>query len=276
MGREFRILAAAMSWPDLLAQLEDRVADLISPRSAGMTPGRPADVTCTQVTITAVEHDGKARLSGLPPHVSGGDDPDLVCEIAAASGRLVVGCGVDAEKGECHLVVADGDGLRRCYHHRRGEISRPFQWGEPIPTEDEFPLNGDNDLLGLQMALRYCGFQAGDSTDSEAVQTLCCQARPHSAMDGVNPGPLGRAIRGHYDWYGVPDEEPLSLVAPVGAGLVPDARRELQPTPARRRIKRFYTWINACRPPLLLRGVAGPASPPARGAARWTPGRELS
>jgi len=276
MGREFRILAAAMSWPDLLAQLEGRAVDLISPRVVGTMPGRPADVTCSQVTITAVERDGKACVSGVPPQLSGGDDPDLVCEIAVASGRLVVGCGFDGENGECDLVVADGDGLRRCYHHRRGILSRPFEWGEPIPTEDDFPLNGDNDPLGLKMALRYCGFADDVHPEIGETRAVTCQIRPQPAGNIGAVGPLGRAIKGHYDWYGMADEEIIDVAVPAGASRVPSTAQELEPTRTRRRIERFYTWINACRPPLLTRGTLSPSSAAGGAAARWTPGRELS
>src|SRR5881392_1200648 len=90
------MLAAAMSWPDLLRQLSGLAGEFVEQEAVKAGEyGENRQVT----PVVAGEVAGKTYLSDSLCRLSGGDDPDLIAEIAVASGQLVVGCGSDPIRG---------------------------------------------------------------------------------------------------------------------------------------------------------------------------------
>src|SRR5438105_1085148 len=140
MEGERGMLAATMSWPDLLGQLSGLAGEFAEQEADG---SETHEGRLHGTAITAGEVGGRAYLGDSSTRLSGCDDPDLIAELAVASGRLIVGCGADPAMGRCYLVAADRDGLLRCYHHCPGRMARPFEWGEPLLTEARFPLGGE-------------------------------------------------------------------------------------------------------------------------------------
>jgi hypothetical protein len=233
MERQTGILAAAMSWPDLLRRLEGLTGKFETQAAGDTTPGPVVAMSTDASVVTVSDIAGKVCLAGVSGALSGCDDPDLITELAVGSGRLVVGCGMDAVHGRRYLVAADRDGLLRCYHHCRDRLSRPFEWGEPLPTESRHPLDGDSPGAGLSEALRYFGFELDRASGEGVRQCLRYHVSTGALFPSSQTGPLGRALAAHYHWFQSQPE--VSELAQPDASREPTART--RPVAARRKLK---------------------------------------
>src|SRR5262249_44455236 len=94
--------------------------------------------------------DGSALLAGM--------EPDLVADLAAASGALVVGCGAETVSGPYYLVAARGGQVLRHFYACYATLAAAYDRGDRLPTEASHPLDGDLNGDGLFAALYYLGF----------------------------------------------------------------------------------------------------------------------
>jgi hypothetical protein len=216
----YGILAADLSWPalhDSLAALTGRfiaegpVTDLNSVELGANDSGW---------RLLAGEHDGKAFLLDTSMMLSMAGY-DAIAEIARTTGALVIGCGAETVSGSYSFFAARGPHILRWYNHCHSAVSRPFEFGTPLPTERESPfcdLDGDS----FFKALRHFGFQYEQWLQlgtRYAYQYTADELSSGSAATSlVLQGPLATKAEEHFQRFALApgDVPPLTVVTRDG------------------------------------------------------------
>jgi hypothetical protein len=115
MGMHFGVLVADMSWPDLLVRLETQTGVFIDQGIVEDLDEFDLAPEGKDFLLLAGELDGKAYLFDTSFFLSG--TPDFITNIAADSGKLVIGCGAETVSGTYYLVVARGEEVLRHYYN---------------------------------------------------------------------------------------------------------------------------------------------------------------
>ena len=156
MGMHFGVLVAEMRWPELLRHLEARTGRFVD-QGEVEDSDRIDWLRADDLVLLAGDLEGKAYLADSSHLLSGGD-PDLVADLAADSGTLMIGCGAETASGSYYFIAGRGRELLRHYYHCRMDLARPYERGQPLPTEEAYPFNGDLYGVGLKEGLRHFGF----------------------------------------------------------------------------------------------------------------------
>jgi hypothetical protein len=201
VGMHFGILAADVDWPELLGLLREQALGLVE-RGALASEEEVEAWFAGQAwdegyRLMGGAQEGKAYLLDTS-HLLSGIEPDLIASLAAASGRLVVGCGAETASETYYLVAArGGEVLRHHYHCCYSAIAVPYDSGAPLPTEEEDPLDGRMGE-GMLAALRYFGFNYDAWSDAGTHHAiLWTDEHPPAAEDTTRPTPLGAAVARH-------------------------------------------------------------------------------
>ncbi len=136
MGMHYGVVAAELDLPTLIQALE-----LIFGRFEREGPLGKGEqlVDLTDEGFLAGEFNGKVYIFDrsflLATH------PDVLAKLAADTGRLIVSYLGESVSGTYEFFAARGTQLVRYYSHCHSAISRPFEIGNPLPSETDDPLD---------------------------------------------------------------------------------------------------------------------------------------
>jgi len=206
MGMHHGVLVADLPWSTLAAELERHVGDL---RDLGSLPAdEPLEPEARDDGFLLIggELAGRSYLLDAS-FLFSGMAPDLIAEIAAAQGALVAACLAETVSGIFALVVARGTGVLRHHFNSHTELTRPYDTGDPLPTERRQPLE-DLDGIGLQAAIKHLGFDADawERAGSHRKVLFIAERLPRS-------GALAAAVGSHQARFGIPKtQQPSDVV----------------------------------------------------------------
>ena len=213
MGMQFGILVAEMRWPQLMRHVEART-DRFVDRGEGEDLNRINWRNDDGLVLIAGELEDKVYLLDTSFLLSG-MEPDFVAALAADSGALVIGCGAETVSGSYYFIAARGHDLLRHYYHCHMDLTQPYEWGDPLPTEEDYPFNGDLYGVGLKEALWHFGFDYDRWYDQGQRREVLYTA-DHLFQEPRVPlgqGPLGQALERHREqWQLAPGQRPRPTV----------------------------------------------------------------
>jgi len=155
MGMHFGILASELPSASLLTAIDSRLPRLLDQGPfSSLKDFRGAHDEGWDLAVGDLEGRGYMLDSSF---LLSGMEPDLIADIAASSGKLLVGCGAETVSGSFYCVVVRGSDVRRHYFQCNADLAKPYSFGEPFPTEKKFPLD-DLNGTGLLAVLKSFGF----------------------------------------------------------------------------------------------------------------------
>lgn len=201
-GMHQAIVAAALPCDTLLAALAARrgaldpegpvehaqAADLVSPRG--------------HLRLVAGELHGRSYVVD-GPLLWGVSSFDALAAVACRTGSLVVACGAETVQGVHAFFAARGAQVLRLYRHDRSMLARPFDWGEPLPTEAACGL-AEGGGAGLLAGLAHFGFDLGAWQREGASATWLRRPAPADTGPAILHGPVAHAMEQHRRTHALP------------------------------------------------------------------------
>lgn len=194
-GMHQAIIAAELPCAELLAALQVEALDREGPVDSlhGVDLVTPRG---RRRLVAGELHGRSCVVDG--PGLWGVSRPDALAAIAARSGALVVACGAETAAGVYAFFAARGPQVLRIHHHEGWSLARPFDWGEPLPTEAACGLH-ERQGEGLMAALAHFGFDYLQWLH-EAAKTSWLR-RPAAGHESATPpilqGPVAHALDQH-------------------------------------------------------------------------------
>lgn len=217
MGMHFGILVADMEWPRLLSMLQARKKDIVIGEQVASGDEIDWEAKEKGFPLMGGQRRGKAYLLDTSFMLSGAF-PDLITDIAAESGKAVVGCGAETMSGSFWCVAARGGDLLRHFYSCRTALTEPLSDGAPFPTEAEVSLESV-DGEGFQKVMLHLGFEYEEWYASG--QRFAVTYTAADLMNGVAPpgeGPLARARTAHESTHPLSPEDRPQIDAQLLAG----------------------------------------------------------
>jgi hypothetical protein len=184
----------------------------LSRHAGSFTPGVVVDLVA-DAEIDPGEFDlllggGNGRAYLVDTSMMLSDSPDMIIAMSAALGT-VVGAGAETVSGSYWLTAArDGEPLRHVFVSHAG-LTRGMAIGEPLPSEEEFPLEditGD----GVFAALAVFGLDPSVWLDSGPATVVSFDATRFP-----EGGSVAAIRREHHERYGRSSDEWLSEITVV-------------------------------------------------------------
>ncbi len=217
MGMRFGVLAVKCRWDAFVRELSPmagklrelgRLASLdgfdLEPREDGFvlaagSNGGASYLLDASMTLTTHAYD---RLAGL----------------SRALGCLLAACCAEPTSGTYSLFVAQNGEPRRLHFNCVSVLSRPFDLGEPFPSEKETPL-ADVDGAGFFRVFESLGFDfPGWQAKGEKRSYL--YSLEALAMPVDRTGPIDSQFDRHHELYSVPEDRRRNPV--VKTRVLPD------------------------------------------------------
>lgn len=206
MGPHCGYLVAAAEPDALLAELSRHAGAF----AAGALVGRVADADIDHRRFDLLLGGGDGRAFLLDTSMGLSDSPDMIIAMSTVLGT-VVGAGAETVSGSYWLTAArDGELLRYVFVSHAG-MTRGMAIGEPLPSEQEFPLvdtTGD----GVFAALAEFGLDPSAWLKSGPARVVTFDATRFP-----EPGGVEAIRREHYERHKRPDDEWLGEITVVDA-----------------------------------------------------------
>lgn len=206
MGLHCGYLVATASQTRLLEELSRHAGEFTVDGVVERTA--EAEIDSGRFDLLLGERDGHAFLVDTSMFLS--DSPDMIVAMSAELGT-VMGCGAETVSGTYWLTAAhNGEPLRYIYVSHAG-LTRGMAIGEPLPSEDEYPLvdiSGD----GVFAAMAEFGLDPSlwlESGPATIVRFDSSRFPEDGSIDAIR--------REHFERYKRPDDEWLSEITAVAA-----------------------------------------------------------
>lgn len=196
-GMHQAVIAAELPCAELLAALQAEVEPLDREGPVDSLQGVDLVSPRGRRRLVAGDLDGRSCVVDGPA-LWGVSRPDALVAIAARSGALVVACGAETAAGVYAFFAARGRQVLRIHHHEAWSLARPFDWGEPLPTEAACGLH-DRQGEGLMAGLAHFGFDHRRWLDEAAKGSWLRRPAPEhaDAVPAILQGPVAHALAQH-------------------------------------------------------------------------------
>ncbi|MBI3965891.1 MAG: hypothetical protein HY329_09680 [Chloroflexi bacterium] len=213
MGMHCGILAADVPGPELLRYLAKRTGDFVDQGTFERWEAVEEQLYPNDdgFPFVAGELAGQAYLFDSS-YLLSGSSADLVVGLSADTGGTVVGCSAETVSGTYSFVAARAGELIRHHYNCHADLAEPYDWGEPLPSEAEYPLE-DLNGGGLPEGLRHFGFDY-DAWRDNGTHRLLLYTSDRPAKDG----PIDALTTEHWQRHRLPDDQkpPSMLVTRDG------------------------------------------------------------
>jgi len=222
MGLHFGVLAGELSAAALVAEIGARAPRMVEQGPLASLAGfKSANDDGWDLAVGDL--DGRGYILDESWAISG-SEPDLVADIAASTGALLVGCGGETVSGTFYCVVAQGSKILRHYYHCETELAEPYSVGPPFPSERSAPLD-DLQGAGFWEVMKSLGFDL-PRWEIEAEKRRVTWTADYLETNQAFPckGPLAAAIDHHRQKYLLKPEDrpPLTIRLTDSMGQVID------------------------------------------------------
>lgn len=201
MGLHCGYLVATAEPDALLAELSRHAG--VFTRGAVVDRVEDAEIDPGEFDLLLGGRNGRAYL--LDTSMTLSNSADMIVEMSAALGT-VVGAGAETGSGTYWLTAARGGELLRHVYASCAGLSRPMELGEPLASEEEFPVV-DRSGAGVFAALAVFGLDPLVWLDSGPATVLAYDATRFPAG-----GPVADLERRHHERHGRPAGEWLSEI----------------------------------------------------------------
>jgi hypothetical protein len=144
-------------------------------------------------------------------------EPDLLADIAAETGKLIIGCGGESVSGTFYWLMVRGTEVQRHFYTCHSELARPYSFGAPISPSENWDGVENSWGMGFLGALQRLGFNyeqwAAVGTKRRMTWTADCllQKKPFPCR-----GPLSAAVNRQRETNPLEPENRPSLKIRVG------------------------------------------------------------
>lgn len=147
------IIAAWCGWPDLRRALEGQVGTLRE--EDGIPQSRWHGPPSGDAVMHVASRGG--MCCALDALFALSIDSDLILTLSQELSCPVIGAGAETVSGTFWFTAASKGRLRRLYQDAKTTVTKPFELGQPLPTEQEAPLD-HADGKGIMYGLAAGGF----------------------------------------------------------------------------------------------------------------------
>jgi hypothetical protein len=206
MGLHCGYLVATAAPEALLEELSRHAGTFV--KGAIVERVADADIDPGQLDLLLGGGDGQAYLVDTSMVLS--SSADMIIAMSTALG-VVVGAGAETVSGSYWLTAArDGKLLRHVFVSHAG-LTRGMAIGEPLPSEEEFPLD-DISGDGVFAAMAAFGLDPSAWLDSGPATVVTFDASRFP-----DDGAVAAILRQHTAQYGRPEDEWLGEIIAVEA-----------------------------------------------------------